>query len=631
MHALVLRNCAQDRAVSFKLRMTSTLLIACYIMCVVSVVGCSISSPQINFNLDRQARMRHSNRSICHEDEFDSCPPGMLCKDGYCQCGWHPHRAISCNGTSFSSVLYCYCVTLDEETNATLIGNCVYNCGHLHKDSVLYSPLPQSMHKLNKTCDPLNRTGALCGRCKSGHYPLAYSFNWTCIKCPHARTNWVRYIAAAYLPLTVFCILILFFKVKITSSHFYPVVWFSQIVSSPVTARAWTVASVPNRSHLSNTAVKVLLSIYGIWNLDFFRPFYSDLCLGINILPTLALDYAIAVYPLLLMAVTYLLIVLYDKNFKIVTILWRPLRRVSSLFGRNWNIRTSIINAFGTFLFLSNVKFLSVSFDLLVPTQVYQLHPTYHNVTTKLYYAPDVDYFGKEHLPYAILAIICLSIFSIFPVLLLILYPCSCFQKLLNCLPVRSFVIHTLMDSFQGRYKDGTEPGTRDWRWMSSIYFIMGFSLYVAYAFNLNILFFNFSSIILILLAFIFVAAQPYKPSVRHYNTVNVFFSLMGALAMICFSSLIVSAYYSFLALFFYGGLFLCLSPFIYTVLFVLYKVFPRRRHILQLLSKLKAWKGCYVRLLESGEEEQVCDRINNPAAYPSKNLASFPSPEVHN
>ena len=50
------------------------------------------------------------------------------------------------------------------------------------------------------------------------------------------------------------------------------------------------------------------------------------------------------------------------------------------------------------------------------------------------------------------------------------------------------------------------------------------------------------------------------------------------------------------------------------TVLFVLYKVFPRRRHILQLLSKLKAWKGCYVRLLESGEEEQVCDRINNPA-----------------
>ena len=29
------------------------------------------------------------------------------------------------------------------------------------------------------------------------------------------------------------------------------------------------------------------------------------------------------------------------------------------------------------------------------------------------------------------------------------------------------------------------------------------------------------------------------------------------------------------------------------------------------------------MRLPESGEEEQVCDRINNPAAYPSKNLGS--------
>ena len=604
---------------------TSTLLIAfaCYFVCITNAENSNIS-----VSSDYQAVAvvtKHLNYiTTCDEDEFDSCPPGMVCKDGYCQCGWHPHKAISCSSTS-SSLINCYCVTLDEGTNATLIGNCIYNCARL-RDSTLYSPLPNSVHQLNKACDSLNRTGALCGRCKSGHYPIAYSFNWTCIKCPHARTNWVRYIAAAYLPLTVFCILILFFKLKIASSHFNPVVWLFQLISMPACARVWVVAYVPNHSHLSTKVIKIVLSIYGIWNLDFFRPFYSDLCLGIDILPTLALDYAIAVYPLLLMAVTYLLIVLYDNNFKVVAILWRPFRRVSSLFGRNWNIKTSIIDAFGTFLFLSNVKFLSVSFDLLVPTQVYQLHPTYHNVTTKLYYAPDVDYFGKEHLPYAILAIICLSIFSIFPVLLLILYPCSCFQKLLNRLPVRWFILHTLMDSFQGFYKDGTEPGTRDCRWMSSIYFILGFSFGVAYAIYLTAMFFSFAPIMFIVVAFLFVAAQPYKSSVRHYNTVNIFFNLMTALATICFSSIIVSTFYKSAAPLFYAGLFLCLFPLIYTVLFVLYKIFPRRRTILQLLSKLKAWKGGYVRLLESGEEEQVCDRINNPAAYPSKNLASFPS-----
>ena len=106
-------------------------------------------------------------------------------------------------------------------------------------------------------------------------------------------------------------------------------------------------------------------------------------------------------------------------------------------------------------------------------------------------YAPDVDYFGKEHLPYATLAIICLSIFSIFPVLLLILYPCSCFQKLLNRLHVRWFILRTLMDSFQGCYKDGTETGTRDCRWISSIYFLTGFTLFTAYTFSLSITSFN--------------------------------------------------------------------------------------------------------------------------------------------
>ena len=569
------------------------------------------------------------NNSTAPLVSFDSCPPAMFSDGNSCQCGWHPSQVISCNGTSSSSVINCYCVTLDESTNTTLLGACIYNCGqrlgNSKNNSILYSPLPKSIHELNEACDSLNRTGALCGRCKSGHYPLAYSFNWTCIKCPHARTNWVRYIAAAYLPLTVFCILILFFKVKIASSHFNPVVLSFQVASMPACARVIIAALTYKGTPFGIRAIKVFLSIYGLWNLDFFRPYYSDLCLGIDILPTLALDYAIAVYPLLLMAVTYLLIVLND-NFKVVTILWRPFRHISSLFRRNWNIRTSVIDAFGTFLLLSFLKFLSVSFDLLVFTKVYQLHPTYHNVTIKLYYAPDYDYFGKEHLPYAILAIICLSIFSIFPVLLLILYPCSCFQKLLNRLPVRWFILHTLMDSFQGCFKDGTEPGTRDCRWMSSIYFLTGFFLFTAYTLSLTSISFSIATTTYIIIAFTFTVAQPYKRSVYHYNVINALFNSIAAITFTCLSGANISAFYLSSYIFFHVAILLCFSPLIYTVLFVLYKIFPRKKGILNLLSKLKAWKGGYVRL----PEEQVCDRINNPAAYPSKNLASFPSPNLN-
>ena len=70
-----------------------------------------------------------------------------------------------------------------------------------------------------------------------------------------------------------------------------------------------------NLTHSS--AMKFLLSMYGIWNMDFFRPFYNKLCLGTEILPTLALDYVIALYPLLIV-ITYFLIRLYNNKYRIV-------------------------------------------------------------------------------------------------------------------------------------------------------------------------------------------------------------------------------------------------------------------------------------------------------------------------
>ena len=43
------------------------------------------------------------------------------------------------------------------------------------------------------------------------------------------------------------------------------------------------------------------------------------------------------------------------------------------MFRRSWDIRTSVVNSFATFFYLSYIKVLSVTTDLLVPTQVYKL------------------------------------------------------------------------------------------------------------------------------------------------------------------------------------------------------------------------------------------------------------------
>ena len=202
------------------------------------------------------------------------------------------------------------------------------------------------------SCQQLNRTGALCGRCLPDHYPLAYSYDIICIPCPHARWNWIKYITAAYLPLTFFSLILIFFKINTTSSHLFALVYYCQTMSMPALIRGMYEGKYRGTNHF--VAIKIYSSLYGVRNLDFFRPFYSDVCLGIGILPTLALDYAIAVYPLLLMIISYQLIVLYDRNCRVVTIMWRPFQVLLSHLKRNWNIRTSIIDAFSTFFLLSN-------------------------------------------------------------------------------------------------------------------------------------------------------------------------------------------------------------------------------------------------------------------------------------
>ncbi len=156
--------------------------------------------------------------------------------------------------------------------------------------------------------------------------------------------------------------------------------------------------------------------------------------------------------------------------------MWRPFKILFSLFRKNWDIRTSVIDAFATFFLL---KFFSVSFDLLVPIPVYEFHHDHYNYAWGLYYSGDIEYFGPEHLPYGILAIVVSMVCVVFPIVILALYPFKIFQHFLNLFSFRRHRLDTLMDSFQGCYKNGTEPGTRDCRWFLSVFFILHFLIFV--------------------------------------------------------------------------------------------------------------------------------------------------------
>ena len=98
-----------------------------------------------------------------------------------------------------------------------------------------------------------------------------------------------------------------------------------QIVSCPAVSSLISVyleKSTYDPNKYLKLIIYILSIIYGIWNLDFFRMIYKPFCLhpSISILQIICLDYAIAIYPLMLVFFMYLLIKFHER-FKLVQFL----------------------------------------------------------------------------------------------------------------------------------------------------------------------------------------------------------------------------------------------------------------------------------------------------------------------
>ena len=89
-------------------------------------------------------------------------------------------------------------------------------------------------------CKEFGRSGTLCGQCdkERNYYPRAYSFDMSCTQCDGSMSsNLWKYVALAYLPLTVFYLLVFFLKLDIHSSRLCGFIIFSQFMSIPAIVR----------------------------------------------------------------------------------------------------------------------------------------------------------------------------------------------------------------------------------------------------------------------------------------------------------------------------------------------------------------------------------------------------------
>ena len=313
----------------------------------------------------------------------EKCKTWFYKEDKECVCGKSLHNAVLCDQNTMSvKLLSCHCMTYDNASKKTVVGACLYGCFNItYSSGSSYISIPQDKLMLNQMmCDYYNRTGQLCGKCKKGYYQPAYSYEMACVQCTYHPYNWVLYALAAFGPLTVFYIIILVFRINIASPPLTAYVQLCQMVTMPSMLSSLNLA-FQNNPNLSDKVLvmKLLTTVYSIWNLDFFRMILPPICLPLKGLQLIAIDYAISCYPIFLVILTYVLIELHDRHMRVVDWFLKPFRACLSFPGLHQrDMKSSVISTFASFIYGSPEGSNDFNCTHSLPLHTSTLHTDFH-------------------------------------------------------------------------------------------------------------------------------------------------------------------------------------------------------------------------------------------------------------
>ena len=139
-------------------------------------------------------------------------------------------------------------------------------------------------------------------------------------------------------------------------------------------------------------------------------------------------------FPVLLILFTNLLVNLHSKGVRPVVRCWSATMAILRPLRQKLRVKTSLIDVFTSFLYLSLSRLLITSLYVVMPQLYYQSSDGSTNLVTRhgVFNDPTLVYFGKVHTKYALLAILMFLLFYLLPVFLLFAYPFSYFQRFLN-------------------------------------------------------------------------------------------------------------------------------------------------------------------------------------------------------
>ena len=410
-----------------------------------------------------------------------------------------------------------FCTT-HEEGNGTFLVQCPYfQPNGLNLTSDGYT-LPYNISELNDyMCGPMKRMNKLCADCIDHFGPSYTSLGYECSNCTGRRYGVPLYLLVELGPITMLYFIIVVFHISVTSAPMTGYIMCSQaIIYALIYDRTTPVrAIVLSQNKHTSAAVKVIIALYGIWNLDFIRYLVPPFCVSetLKLIHIASLGYISAFYPLLLIFLTWVCIELHGRNFKPLVVLWRPLHKCTFILRKGCDLKCDMIGIFASFFFLSYSKLVYQSVMLISCQTMTNKNGNNQQVSMV---DPSIYCLSTQHLMFAIPAWFTLISCVIIPSLLFLLYSTKSFRRCLSKCRLSGQCqakLSIFMEKYYSCCRDGLNGG-RDMRVFAGFYFILRVLISLYYSLQLQQISFSFwtyQTIIFSSAALLIAFVKPYK------------------------------------------------------------------------------------------------------------------------
>ena len=268
------------------------------------------------------------------------------------------------------------------------------------------------------------------------------------------------YVVSETIPVTILFITVTLFNVKFTSGGLNGFIFFVQFIDTMLIDANGFIAT----SGITDAFISAYQFLYRMFNLNFFTLDELSFCLwrGANTLDILAFKYVTVVYAITLVTLTVL--------FKKVACFRMQKSSTNS-------VKSTMIHGFSAFFVMCYSQCAKVTLFILTPGRVHSLGPRNNsNVTTVVFYKGDYIFLSRDHITYALHAVLFGVTIVLIPPLLLVTYP-LCYKVLallrieetrfiqITCRLIPLEKLKPVFDSFQSCFKD-------KYRFFAGLYFL---------------------------------------------------------------------------------------------------------------------------------------------------------------